>query len=134
MVGGRHDVIFHTSYLSHYRNGLTVAIKFISADARSNEVGILERLQAVPSQHPARRHLPRLLNHFEHKGPNGTHYCLVLEVLGESVGMFALFPRSQLPQVLAKSFSSQFLSLLDFMHNVCGFVHTGNAAFIHLAR
>jgi serine/threonine-protein kinase SRPK3 len=114
---------------------MAVAIKFIRADAGSKEFRILERIQEVPSQHPARRHLPRLFDHFDHQGPNGTHCCLVLEVLGDSVGMFArrLFPRNQLPQVLAKNFCVQFLSLLDFLHNVCGYVHTGKGAFIVLA-
>ena len=73
--------------------------------------------------------MPRLLDHFEHDGPNGKHCCLVMEVLGDSVGMFArrVFPRNQLPRGRTQNFIVQLLSLLDFLHQICGYTHTGKA-------
>ena len=89
------DVFIHKSS-TYRRKAMSVAIKFISAEAGSRELNILQTVHSIPSQHPARRHLPRLLDHFEHKGPNGSHCCLVLEVLGESVGMYARRKSNQL--------------------------------------
>ncbi|POW19704.1 hypothetical protein PSHT_04348 [Puccinia striiformis] len=37
------------------------------------------------SSPPGYCHVATLLDHFKHEGPNGTHVCLVFEVLGESV-------------------------------------------------
>ena len=111
-----------------------MAIKFISAEARFKELNILRRLHMIPSQHPVRRHLPRLLDHLEHSGPNGTHCCLILEVLGESMARFARRNCNQLPQPLAKHFSVQLISLLDFLHKTCGYVHTGKGPFAFLAN
>ena len=96
----------------------------IRASAGSNELETLQRLHAISPGH----HLPRLLDHFAHDGPNGIHCYLVLEVLADPVAMFArrMFGRNQLPPAMARwQFSHQLLDILDFLHDTCGFVHTG---------
>jgi serine/threonine-protein kinase SRPK3 len=44
----------------------------------------------------------QLLDHFDHTGPNGTHRCLVLELLGPSVLSEAeSYPSNRLPGNIA---------------------------------
>lgn len=87
----------------------------------------LLRLERIAPEHPGHDHIPVLLDHFQHKGPNGTHSCLVFEVLGEGIGWFCrrMFPNRHLPPTLDKMVVQQLITVLDFLHNICGFVHTG---------
>lgn len=86
------------------RDSRAVALKIIAARAGTIEMENLLKLQKIEPGHPGHSHLPDLLDHFEHKGPNGTHSCLVFEVLGESIGWFCrrMFSNRRLPPVLDK--------------------------------
>jgi serine/threonine-protein kinase SRPK3 len=57
-------------------------------------------------------------DHFQIKGPNGTHDCLVLELLGPSVAdlLDAQPSIERLPGTLAKSIAKQTLLGLCFLH------------------
>lgn len=59
-----------------------------------------------------------MLDHFECKGPNGSHDCLVLELLGPSVSnlLEEHFHGERLPGKLAKSIARQALLGLDLLH------------------
>ncbi|KAA8644834.1 uncharacterized protein ATNIH1004_009042 [Aspergillus tanneri] len=60
-----------------------VALKIVKADAsRDNkELEILLYLSNPDLDHPGKRHVIKLLDHFEHRGPNGIHLCLIFPVL-----------------------------------------------------
>jgi serine/threonine-protein kinase SRPK3 len=113
------------------RNSQAVALKVIAARAGTVELENLLRLQKLAPEHPGHDHIPELLDHFEHKGPNGTHSCLVFEVLGEGIGWFCrrMFPNRHLPPTLDKMVVQQLITVLDFLHNICGFVHTGRILY-----
>ena len=67
----------------------------------------------------------QLLDHFDHLGPNGTHQCLVLEVLGRNMQSAAeRHPNDRLPGSLAWEVSRQTAEALDYIH-VNGTVHAG---------
>jgi serine/threonine-protein kinase SRPK3 len=104
-----------------------VALKVTSARSGATEFDNLRRLQSTAPEHQAHRHLQVLLDHFEHQGPNGKHTCLVFELLGETLGMFCrrMFSRNQLPPVLDKIVTRQLISVVEFLQNTCGFIHTG---------
>lgn len=73
-----------------------VAIKIVRSsksytEAAKDEIRILEKVNDGPADHPGKRHIVQLLDHFIHKGPNGDHVCMVFEVLGEN--MLALLLR-----------------------------------------
>ncbi|KAI9679435.1 MAG: hypothetical protein M1817_005457 [Caeruleum heppii] len=75
-----------------------------------------------------------MLDHFKLDGPNGTHDCLVLELLGPSVTdlLEARFRGERLPAKLAKSIAKQALLGLDCLHQqkiAHGDLHTRNLAF-----
>ncbi|KZV67786.1 kinase-like protein [Peniophora sp. CONT] len=81
---------------------------------------------ASPAQtHPGRSHVISFLDHFRHKGPNGTHVCMVFEVLGENLlGLIKRHQRKGVPPHLVKQIAKQVLLGLDYMHRCCGVIHT----------
>lgn len=67
-----------------------------------------------------------LVNDFEHKGPNGTHVCLVYELMGETLASFgAWFAHQMIPYPVMRKFTLQLIYALDFAHNR-NVIHTGN--------
>ena len=80
-----------------------------------------------PSQtHPGRSHVISFLDHFRHKGPNGTHVCMVFEVLGENLlGLIKRHQHKGVPMPLVRQIAKQVLLGLDYMHRCCGVIHTG---------
>ncbi|KAI6110283.1 kinase-like protein [Pisolithus croceorrhizus] len=81
-----------------------------------------------PSQtHPGRSHVISFLDHFKHKGPNGTHVCMVFEVLGENLlGLIKRHQNKGVPMHLVKQIAKQVLLGLDYMHRWCGILKPEN--------
>lgn len=69
--------------LIRYRQQQWVCLKILTADGtcHSREPQTLHALQSDD----ATNHVVRLLDQFVHAGPNGSHLCLVFELLGPSV-------------------------------------------------
>ncbi|KAF9069199.1 kinase-like domain-containing protein [Rhodocollybia butyracea] len=75
--------------------------------------------------HPGRSHVISFLDHFRHKGPNGTHICMVFEVLGENLlGLIKRHQSKGVPMGLVRQIGKQVLLGLDYMHRCCGVIHT----------
>lgn len=90
------------------------------------EVPILKRISESDDSHPGKAHVLRMLDHFEHEGPNGIHDCLTFGVHGNTVlSLQDAYPGRVLPIDLVKRISRQMLLALDFVHRSCGIVHTG---------
>lgn len=73
--------------------------------------------------HPGRRHVVELLDHFYHEGPNGNHLCLVLPAMvsdGQAMVTTGTPHQAGYIQLL----SCQILLGLDFLHQ-SGIVHCG---------
>jgi serine/threonine-protein kinase SRPK3 len=91
----------------------------------------MQRISAESLLRPrqAAEFVVQLLDHFEHTSPNGTHLCLVLELMGQDVcGFMEGYqddPEWESRLVLAKTFSRQLAEGLKFLHE-CGIVHNGN--------
>ncbi len=47
-------------------------------EAARDEIEMLQRIAAGPAERS--RHCVRLLDSFDHRGPNGLHVCMVFEV------------------------------------------------------
>ncbi|KAJ0415656.1 kinase-like domain-containing protein [Aspergillus carlsbadensis] len=72
----------------------------------------LRTMQELASHHQARpKHTVQMLDEFSLEGPNGSHQCLIYELLGPSVSDIceAKFPGGRLPGKLAKSIARQSL-------------------------
>ena len=67
----------------------------------------------------------QLLNTFSHSGVNGTHICLVFEVLGVNLlEIIKFYQYKGIPIGLVRSISKQVLIGLDYLHRICGIIHT----------
>ncbi|RBR22337.1 uncharacterized protein FIESC28_04531 [Fusarium coffeatum] len=113
-----------------------VAVKITVPElGESGELKILEALSALPKHHPRSSHVNQLLDHFTHVGPNGSHDCLVLELVGPNIADFVELhcKDNRLPSKFAKVFAKQalqglnFLAINDIGH---GDLHTRNLALV----
>jgi serine/threonine-protein kinase SRPK3 len=86
--------------------------------------------------HPHSKYIVHLLDHFCHQGPNGTHQCLVFELLGPTVDTVArdiheggdVFE----PETILRM-SEQLLQAITFLHDV-GYAHGGTVECSHCTR
>jgi serine/threonine-protein kinase SRPK3/serine/threonine-protein kinase SRPK1 len=66
-----------------------------------------------------------LLDYFEHQGPNGCHICMVFEVMGPNVlALIKQFEFKGVPDELVRKVAAHTLVGLDYLHRVCGIIHT----------
>lgn len=107
-----------------------VALKVVKSaphytETALDEIKLLQKLVAANPTHPGRRHCVSLLDHFKHKGPNGSHVCMVFEVLGENLlGLIKRYQHRGVPPHIVKQIAKQVLIGLDYMHRECGIIHT----------
>jgi serine/threonine-protein kinase SRPK3 len=109
-----------------------VALKILHADCYGGPHDIFELEIPKKISKPKNQRLQgsaqvtRVLNHFEHSGPNGNHVCLVQNVLGDGLGQEAeRYDHSKIPVRVMKEVVRQLLLGLDFLHRQCGIIHTG---------
>ncbi|KAK1758295.1 protein kinase dsk1 [Echria macrotheca] len=122
---------FSTVWLSRDNTtGKHVALKVVRSAAHYTETAIdeiklLNKIVQANPNHPGRKHVVSLLDSFEHKGPNGTHVCMVFEVLGENLlGLIKKWNHRGIPMPLVKQIVKQVLLGLDYLHRECGIIHT----------
>ncbi|POS74540.1 hypothetical protein DHEL01_v207064 [Diaporthe helianthi] len=122
---------FSTVWLSRDNTtGKHVALKVVRSAAHYTETAIdeiklLQKIVTAKPEHPGRKHVVSLLDSFEHKGPNGTHVCMVFEVLGENLlGLIKKWNHRGIPMSLVKQITKQVLLGLDYLHRECGIIHT----------
>lgn len=107
-----------------------VALKVVKSaphytETALDEIKLLQKLVAANPGHAGRRHCVSLLDHFKHKGPNGSHVCMVFEVLGENLlGLIKRYQHRGVPPHIVKQIAKQVLLGLDYMHRECGIIHT----------
>ncbi|CAN6674805.1 serine/threonine-protein kinase Sky1p [Trichomonascus vanleenenianus] len=90
-----------------------------------DEISLLQRIVEANPEHPGRKHVVSLLDSFKHVGPNGTHVCMVFEVLGENLlGLIKRYNYEGIPKELVKQVTKQVLLGLDYLHRECGIIHT----------
>jgi len=122
-----------------------VALKVLAAreSPATAELSILEHLARVAPTHPGSNHVITFLDSFRHTGPNGTHLCLVFEVLGTTTASMVLELPCNKPRRLGhrpryamwmvKRILRHTLLGLSFLHQnsiVHGDVQPGNLLFV----
>lgn len=122
---------FSTVWLSRdTETGRHVALKVVRSAAHYtetavDEIKLLNKIVQANPNHPGKKHVVSLLDSFEHKGPNGTHVCMVFEVLGENLlGLIKRWNHRGIPMALVKQITKQVLLGLDYLHRECGIIHT----------
>ncbi|KAL2862713.1 kinase-like domain-containing protein [Aspergillus lucknowensis] len=117
------------------RRAKYVAVKICIAEQnRESPIRELHTMEELASRAVLLKHVVQMLDKFVLEGPNGSHQCLVYELLGPSVPDIcdAKFSGGRLPGRLAKSIAKQSLAALDELHqlSIChGDLHTRNLAF-----
>ncbi|KAK8863083.1 kinase-like domain-containing protein, partial [Apiospora arundinis] len=107
-------------------------LKVLSAECYGSEKDILEReilrhLREGDQRLLGCSHICRLVDGFEHTGPNGKHVCLVFELYGETFRSFGTwFLESMIPGQVMRRITIQLLLALDYAHYV-NVIHTGKS-------
>ena len=79
----------------------------------------------TPPSHVGRHHVISLLHHFTITGPNGRHVALVFECLGDNLlSLIKRYDYQGVPIRIVKLITRQVLLGLDYLHRVCGIIHT----------
>ncbi|CAI7827275.1 unnamed protein product [Closterium sp. NIES-53] len=67
----------------------------------------------------------RLLDHFRHSGPHGSHVCMVFESLGENLlSLIRRFRYRGLPLPAVRHLARHILTGLDYLHRQLSIIHT----------
>ena len=94
--------------------------------ATTHEVDISRCVTNTDPKHKGYHVVRHLHDSFEVEGPNGTHMCLVLELLREPLWLFLQHLRMDyMPQVVLKPTCQMILDGLDYLHTRCHVIHTG---------
>lgn len=67
----------------------------------------------------------RLLDYFEHQGVHGKHVCMVFETMGPNVlALIKQYNFKGIPQNIVRKVAAHTLIGLDYLHRICGIIHT----------
>lgn len=107
-----------------------VALKVVKSashftETALDEIKLLKTVRDSDVNDPKRNKTVQLLNDFKISGVNGTHVCMVFEVLGHN--LLKLIIRSNyhgIPRANVKSIIRQVLEGLDYLHTKCKIIHT----------
>lgn len=107
-----------------------VALKVVKSDGHYtetalDEIQLLQRVTTSSESHPGRSHVVGLVEDFRHDGPNGSHVCMVFEVLGENLlGLIKRYQHRGVPTHIVRQIAKQILLGLDYLHTECRIIHT----------
>ncbi|XP_052189731.1 uncharacterized protein LOC127799597 isoform X2 [Diospyros lotus] len=105
-----------------------VALKIQKSAAQFVQAALheIEVLSAITNGDPSNsKCVGRLVDHFKHTGPNGQHWCMVLEFLGDS--LLQLIKRNRYKGLhlnRAREICKCILIGLDYLHRELGIIHT----------
>ncbi|EDW34964.1 GL20063 [Drosophila persimilis] len=107
-----------------------VAIKIVKsaphfAETAKDEIKILRTVRETDPSNPRRQKTVQMLDDFKISGVNGTHICMVFEVLGDN--LLKLIRKSNyrgIPLANVKAITRQILEGLDYLHTCCKIIHT----------
>ncbi|XP_034074192.1 LOW QUALITY PROTEIN: SRSF protein kinase 1b [Gymnodraco acuticeps] len=90
-----------------------------------DEIKLLKSVRNTDPSDPSREKVVQLLDDFKISGMNGTHVCMVFEVLGYHLLKWIIKSNYQgLPLPCVKSIIRQVLQGLDYLHTKCKIIHT----------
>lgn len=107
-----------------------VALKIVKSahhftETAKDEIKILKAVRDSDPTNPRRNKTVQLLNDFKISGVNGTHVCMVFEVLGHNLLKLILKSNYRgIPLPNVKSIIRQVLEGLDYLHTECQIIHT----------
>ncbi|XP_070274804.1 SRSF protein kinase 1 isoform X2 [Myotis yumanensis] len=138
LFNGRYHVIrklgwghFSTVWLSWDIQGKKfVAMKVVKSaehytETALDEIRLLKSVRNSDPNDPNKEMVVQLLDDFKISGVNGTHICMVFEVLGHHLLKWIIKSNYQgLPLPCVKKIIQQVLQGLDYLHSKCRIIHT----------
>lgn len=92
-------------------------------EAAMDEITILK--QVAEGDWNGRGGVVKLLDHFKHGGPNGTHVCMVFEYLGDNLlTLIKAYNYRGIPLPMVKKLAKGILIGLDYLHRKLSIIHT----------
>lgn len=118
--------------LNNNTNNREVALKIVKSErhyteAALDEIKLLEAVARLPTTDNNLSDIPivLLLDHFQVTGTNGTHVCMVFEVLGENLlQVIRRYEHRGMPLEDVKTIARQLLHGLVLLHTHCKIIHT----------
>jgi len=107
-----------------------VALKVVKSashytETALDEIKLLKCVRDADEQDPLRERTVMLLDDFKISGVNGTHVCMVFEVLGHNLLKFIIRNNYQgMPLQNVKVMMKQVLEGLHYLHSKCQIIHT----------
>ncbi|TDH65343.1 hypothetical protein CCR75_003595 [Bremia lactucae] len=100
-------------------------------EAAKDEIELLECIvEASPKEYDSMEALKtiqvvRLVDSFEHTGPNGVHVCLVTEMMGDNLlTLIKYYNYRGVPVQLVQRLTKDMMEGLAFLHDKCQIIHT----------
>ncbi|XP_062212407.1 uncharacterized protein LOC133913305 [Phragmites australis] len=92
-------------------------------EAAMDEIKILK--QIADGDPDDSRCVVKLLDHFKHSGPNGSHVCMVFEFLGDNLLTLIKYTNYRgIPLPMVKEICRHVLIGLDYLHRTLSIIHT----------
>ncbi|KAG9075248.1 hypothetical protein FS749_013100 [Ceratobasidium sp. UAMH 11750] len=92
---------------------------------QSDEAAMIQKIASADRSNQGGRHVLEYYDAFEVAGPEGSHSCIVTEVLGPSLeNLRQQAADSCLPLRIIKASIRQVLLGLEYLHTSCGIIHT----------
>ncbi|XP_060629168.2 SRSF protein kinase 1 isoform X1 [Anolis sagrei] len=138
LFNGRYHVIrklgwghFSTVWLSwDIQAKRFVAMKVVKSaenytETALDEIKLLKSVRNTDPDDPNRERVVQLLDDFKISGVNGSHICMVFEVIGHHLLKWIIKSNYQgLPLLCVKRIIQQVLQGLDYLHAKCRIIHT----------
>uniref|UniRef100_A0A8D2MTH1 non-specific serine/threonine protein kinase n=1 Tax=Zonotrichia albicollis TaxID=44394 RepID=A0A8D2MTH1_ZONAL len=138
LFNGRYHVIrklgwghFSTVWLAWDIQGRRfVAMKVVKSaehytETALDEIKLLKSVRSSDPNDPSKERVVQLLDDFKISGVNGSHICMVFEVLGHHLLKWIIKSNYQgLPLPCVKKIIKQVLQGLDYLHTKCRIIHT----------
>lgn len=93
--------------------------------AKKDEAEKKKKKGGQAGQYDDTSHVVQLVDSFEHVGPNGSHVCMVFEMLGDNLlTLIKYYNYRGVPVRLVQRLTKDILSGLAFLHTKCQIIHT----------
>ncbi|EMD36241.1 hypothetical protein CERSUDRAFT_115202 [Gelatoporia subvermispora B] len=123
---GQYSTVWLVDDLREQRQAaMKVLVSDLSNDKTGwDELGTLRALRVQNPQALGYRYICHLLDDFVFQGPNGSHICIVTELMGPTALDIFRCLTAAMPLSLVKRISKHLLLALQYMHDECNIVHT----------